>query len=69
VRLKALIEDSVDKVRDGSVLADQARRTMGDMADSVNRVADIVIEIAEVGKEQSAGIAQVNRAIVQMNKS
>jgi methyl-accepting chemotaxis protein len=65
--IKALIEDSVGKVRDGSALADQARRTMGDLADSVRKVADIVIEIAEASKEQSLGIAQVNQAIVQMD--
>jgi methyl-accepting chemotaxis protein len=65
--IKDLIENSVGKVRSGSELADQARRTMGDMADSVRKVADIMIDIAAASKEQSQGIAQVNQAIAQMD--
>jgi methyl-accepting chemotaxis protein len=65
--IKGLIEHSVGKVRSGSELADQARLAMGDMADSVRKVADIVIDIAEASKEQSQGISQVNEAIAQMD--
>jgi methyl-accepting chemotaxis protein len=54
-------------VRSGSELADQARLTMGEMADSVRRVTDIVIDIAAASREQSLGISQVNQAIAQMD--
>jgi methyl-accepting chemotaxis protein len=40
---------------------------MDETADSVRKVADIVIDIAEASKEQSLGIAQVNQAIAQMD--
>jgi methyl-accepting chemotaxis protein len=40
---------------------------MSDMAVSVRKVADIVIDIAEASKEQSQGISQVNEAIAQMD--
>jgi methyl-accepting chemotaxis protein len=65
--IKGLIAHSVGKVRSGSELADQARLAMGDMAESVRKVADIVIDIAEASKEQSQGITQVNEAIAQMD--
>ena len=65
--IKSLIEDSVGKVQSGSALATRARQTMDEMADSVRKVADIVIDIAEASKEQSLGIAQVNQAIAQMD--
>lgn len=65
--IKSLIEDSVGKVQGGSALASRARQTMDETADSVRKVADIVIDIAEASKEQSLGIAQVNEAIAQMD--
>jgi methyl-accepting chemotaxis protein len=65
--IKSLIEDSVGKVQSGSALASRARQTMDETADSVRKVADIVIDIAEASKEQSLGIAQVNQAIAQMD--
>jgi methyl-accepting chemotaxis protein len=65
--IKALIGESVVKARDGSELAEQARRTMGDMADSVRRVTNIVVDIAEASREQSLGISQVNEAVAQMD--
>jgi methyl-accepting chemotaxis protein len=65
--IKGLIEHSVGKVRSGSELAEQAGRTMGDMASSVCKVADIVLDIAEASKEQSQGISQVNEAIAQLD--
>jgi methyl-accepting chemotaxis protein len=65
--IKSLIEDSVGKVQGGSALATRARQTMDETAESVRKVADIVIDIAEASKEQSLGIAQVNQAIAQMD--
>src|SRR5262249_12552193 len=35
---------------------------------SVKKVSDIVAEIAAASREQSAGIAQVNRAVLQMDE-
>ncbi|UIN19957.1 methyl-accepting chemotaxis protein [Herbaspirillum frisingense] len=66
--IKSLIDDSVDKVEAGSQLVEQAGATMSEVVTSVQRVTDIVGEIAEASREQSTGIEQVNRAITQMDE-
>jgi methyl-accepting chemotaxis protein len=66
--IKALIDDSVDKVGSGSMLATQAAQAMNEMVTSVERVTGIVVDIAEASREQSNGIAQVNQSITQMDE-
>jgi len=66
--IKALISNSVEKVEDGSQLVGEAGKTMEEIVTSVRRVADIMSEIAAASTEQSAGIEQVNQAIVQMDE-
>lgn len=66
--IKALIDDSVQKVDHGSKLVDDAGHTMEDIVNSVKRVADIMSEITAASQEQSTGIEQVNRAIGQMDE-
>ena len=66
--IKALIDDSVDKVEAGSRQVDQAGATMNEIVESVKRVTDIMAEIAAASSEQGAGIEQVNKAITQMDE-
>ncbi|HWU77719.1 MAG TPA: methyl-accepting chemotaxis protein [Rhodanobacter sp.] len=66
--IKALIEDSADKVRSGSELVDQSGKALAEIVDSVKKVTDIVAEIAAASHEQSAGIEQVNNAVMQMDE-
>ena len=65
--IKELINDSVDKVAEGSRLVDQAGSTMSEVVDSVKRVSDIISEITAAGLEQSAGISQINDAVSEMD--
>jgi methyl-accepting chemotaxis protein len=65
--IKALIDDSVDKVESGSKLVDQAGSTMHEVVGSIQRVADIMSEITAASQEQTAGIEQINQAISQMD--
>ncbi|NEL42356.1 MAG: methyl-accepting chemotaxis protein, partial [Xanthomonas perforans] len=67
--IKHLIDDSVSKVAEGSVLVQQAGTTMADIVASVQRVTDIMGEIAAASQEQSAGIEQVNLTITQMDEA
>jgi methyl-accepting chemotaxis protein-1 (serine sensor receptor) len=67
--IKELIADSVEKVNHGSALVDQAGATMGEIVGSINRVTDIMAEIMAASQEQSIGIEEVNRAIVQMDQT
>jgi len=66
--IKALIDDSVERVDVGAKLVDQAGATMAEIVDSVRRVTDIMGEISTASIEQTAGIEQVNSAVVEMDQ-
>ena len=66
--IKTLIQDSVEKVEDGSRLVDQSGQTLGEIVSSVKKVSDIIAEIAAASQEQSSGIDQVNKAVTQMDE-
>ncbi|WEY39957.1 MULTISPECIES: methyl-accepting chemotaxis protein [Paraburkholderia] len=66
--IKDLIAASVQKIQDGSRLADDAGSTMVEVTQAVARVTDIMGEIAAASTEQSRGIEQVNVAITQMDE-
>jgi methyl-accepting chemotaxis protein len=66
--IKALIDDSVDKVAAGAQLVDLAGSTMSEVQDSVRKVTEIVGEIALANREQTGGIEQINIAISQMDQ-
>jgi len=67
--IKELIENSVDKVAEGSALVHQAGSTMGEIVSSVQRVTDIMAEISAASQEQTAGIEQVNQTVMQMDET
>lgn len=66
--IRALIEDSVGKVEEGTGHVQTSGKTLGDIIDSVKRVADIVSDIAAASQEQSSGIDQLNRVVNQMDR-
>ena len=65
--IKVLISQSVEQVESGSRLVDTAGQTMDKILSSVARVKDIMGEISTASTEQSRGIEQINRAILQMD--
>ncbi|MCS4281499.1 methyl-accepting chemotaxis protein [Stenotrophomonas rhizophila] len=67
--IKALIDQSVADVDSGAALVRQAGQTMGEIVGSVQRVTDIMADIAAASQEQSAGIEQVNQTVVQMDET
>jgi methyl-accepting chemotaxis protein len=66
--IKALIDDSVEKVDTGTRLVGEAGSTIKDVVDSVRRVTDIMAEISSASQEQSLGINNVYGAITQMDQ-
>ncbi|SDG88614.1 methyl-accepting chemotaxis sensory transducer with TarH sensor [Paraburkholderia steynii] len=66
--IKELIDTSVERVQAGSALVDEAGRTMTEIISAVQRVTDIMGEIAAASEEQSSGIDQVARAVTQMDE-
>jgi methyl-accepting chemotaxis protein len=65
--IKVLIDSSVEKVESGSKLVGLAGSTMDDVVGSIGRVTAIMGEITSASREQSSGIEQVNRAIIEMD--
>jgi methyl-accepting chemotaxis protein len=66
--IKALIDDSVEKVQTGAGLVNEAGATMQEIVDSVKRVTDIMQEITAASQEQTTGIEQINQAVAQMDE-
>ena len=66
--IRQLIQVSREKVDAGTEQADRAGQTMGEIVAAVQRVSDIMDEIASASQEQSHGIGQVNLAVTQMDE-
>jgi methyl-accepting chemotaxis protein len=67
--IKALIDDSVNKVDAGSQLVDQAGTTMANVVEAIKRVTDLMGEISAASAEQTAGIEQINQAVTHMDET
>ncbi len=66
--IKMLINDSVDKIEDGSKLVIDAGHTMEEIVTSIRTVTQMISEISAASNEQSAGIGQANMAILNMEE-
>lgn len=66
--IKSLINASVERVEQGTVLVDQAGVTMTEVVGSIRRVTDLMGEISAASNEQSQGVAQIGEAVQQMDQ-
>ena len=66
--IKELINDSGSKVKIGSDLVHKTGGALQEIVLNVQKVGDVVSEIAAASAEQSAGIDQVNRAITHIDE-
>lgn len=66
--IKNLINDSVEKIEDGSKLVVDAGHTMEDIVGSIRTVTSMIGQISVASSEQSLGISQANKAIVEMEE-
>jgi methyl-accepting chemotaxis protein len=67
--IKALINDSQEKVSQGSRLVNQSGNTLHEIVGSVKKVSDIIGEIDTASDQQASGIDQINAAVAQMDKN
>jgi methyl-accepting chemotaxis protein len=65
--VKTLIGDSVRRVEDGVTFVHQSGDTLAEIITSVKQVADIIAEMVAASQEQSAGIDQVSKTVIQMD--
>jgi len=65
--LGVMIEGSVTQTRGGVSLVERAGLAIGTVSPSISRVSSMIGEISGASVEQSTGIAQVNRAVTEMD--
>jgi methyl-accepting chemotaxis protein len=66
--IKSLIQESVQRVDAGSTLVTESGNTLQQIVTSAKKVADIIAEIAAASREQTSGIEQVNKAVMQLDE-
>ncbi|HEX9011786.1 MAG TPA: methyl-accepting chemotaxis protein [Holophagaceae bacterium] len=66
--IKILIRESVGKSQDGTKVAAHAGETIQEVVSNVQRVTSLVGEIAGATQEQSTGLNEINKAVVQMDE-
>lgn len=67
--IKALIDDSVEKIASGGERVQEAGRTMEQVVAQVERVTTLVSEIAAVSLEQASGVGQVHQAVAALDNT
>jgi methyl-accepting chemotaxis protein len=66
--IKDLINDSVNKVNDGSALVEASGETLKSIVNEIEQVSTVIETIATSAREQTTGIEQVNAAVLQMDQ-
>ncbi|PKN61892.1 MAG: hypothetical protein CVU57_27260 [Deltaproteobacteria bacterium HGW-Deltaproteobacteria-15] len=63
-----LIEDTIKRVKDGTILVSKTSKAFDEISQSSAKAADLVSEIAAASREQAQGIEQVNKSVAEMDK-
>jgi methyl-accepting chemotaxis protein len=66
--IKALIEDSLDKVATGSGQVRRAGGATGEIVDAVQRVSTLIAEIGDATNHQRQGIGQTRTAVQELDQ-
>ena len=65
--IKVLIDESAQKVSQGSQLVHSTGQTMNNVVGAVEQVNVLITDITSASSEQSMGIAQINQAVGQLD--
>jgi methyl-accepting chemotaxis protein len=63
-----LIEETVEKIKDGSKLVAETNQSFMEVSENTSKVGSLVSEIAEASNEQAHGIDQISKAVTEMDK-
>ncbi|MBL8940653.1 MAG: HAMP domain-containing protein [Archangium sp.] len=66
--IKTLINGSLSKVDSGVALVNQSGDALRGIVEAVSRVSSLVGDISSASKEQTLGVDQVNKAVLQMDQ-
>ncbi len=64
----SLIEDAVNRSRDGTQVANDVGKALGAIANDTSKVSTLIDAISKASDEQAQGVDQVNIAVSQMDK-
>ena len=65
--IKDLIAQSVTHSATATVIVTEAEQTIHAVVDSVQQTQQLIVDIADASRDQSNGVAQINRAIAQLD--
>jgi len=68
-RINVLINDTTNKIGEGSKLVDISGKHLEEIITTVSQVSTYMNEISSAGSEESAGIEKVNQAVIQFDQS
>lgn len=63
-----MIEGSIKKAEAGTKIANDTAQALRDMVSGIEKVAELVGEIAIASNEQASGVAQINQGIMQVSQ-
>ena len=66
--IKDLINQSLEQVSSGALLAQRAGLTMGDVVGAIVKATETIDEISAATQEQATGIDQINQAVAQLDQ-
>ena len=64
----ALIQGSVEKTENGSVIANQTADALQEIVGGIGKVTNLVAEIAAASNEQAQGVSQINQGVNQIDQ-
>lgn len=65
--IRGLIDDTLEKVKQGAKLAEESGEALDTINNSIHRISQFVHEISETSNEQAKGVDQINIAITQID--
>ncbi len=68
LEIKALIEQSGQRVNEGSRLVEESVSTLSSIVKAISDVSELVEDIADASREQSVGVLTVNSAIAALDQ-
>ena len=67
--IKGLVGASVQTVESGAALVDRAGDAMQHIVGQVRQVSELIAELSNAGKEQSAGLTEVSAAVTELDRA
>jgi methyl-accepting chemotaxis protein len=65
----ALIEETVNKVNQGSLVVDNTSKAFMEVNEHSSKIGQLIKEVAAASSEQTTGVGQVNQAITQLDQA